>query len=104
MDILGSILNNVDHSVIITDRDGSLLFFNREAEQTAASLNKYPLKLGEPLLSYASRERRKIIRDIIADLTRHKRSVKSLAEYKQLNGLPMHLELNYTPIIDESEN
>jgi PAS domain S-box-containing protein len=104
MDILGSILNNIDHSVIITDRDGSLLFFNREAEHTVASLNKYPLKIGEPLLLYVSRERRKILRDIMVGLTRDKRSVKSLAEYKQLNGLPMHLELNYTPIIDESEN
>lgn len=104
MDILSSILNNIDHSVIITDRDGGLLFFNQEAEQTVATFHKRPLRIGEPLLSYASRERRKIIRQIILDLTRDKRPLKTWAEYKQLNGLTMHLEVQYTPIVDDREN
>ena len=104
MDILGSILNNIEHSVIITDRDGGLLFFNTEALQTAAALHKNPLRIGESLSSYVSHERKEIFRQIMTDIAREKRPVKTWAEYKQLNGLTMHLELNYTPIIDESEN
>lgn len=104
MDIFGSILNNIDHSVIITDRDGSLLFFNEEAAQTAATVNKVPLRNGEPLVSYVSSERKEIFHQIMSDIARDKQSVKAWAEYKQLNGLTIHLELNYTPIVDESEN
>jgi PAS domain S-box-containing protein len=104
MDVLSSILNKIDHSLIITDHDGGLLFFNEEAARTSSTLNKFPLKIGEPLLSYASNERKKIVHQIICDLARNKQPVKSWAQYKQLNGLTMHLELTYTPIIDENDN
>ena len=104
MDVLSSILDNIDHSVIITDPYGALLFFNQEAAQTVATLHNSPLRIGEPLSSYVSRERMEIFRQIMTDIARDKKSVKTWAEYRQLNGLTMHLELNYTPIIDESEN
>ena len=104
MDTFGSILNNIDHSVIITDRDGSLLFFNKEAAQTAAAVHRDPLRIGEPLISYVSTDRKEIVYQIMSDIARDKQSVKTWAEYKQLNGLTLHLELNYTPIVDESEN
>lgn len=104
MDILGSILNNIDHSVIITDSDGCLLYFNQEAVHTASALNNHPLRIGEPLLSYVSRDRKQIFRQIMTNIARDKKPVKTWAEYKQLNGLTMYLELSYTPIIDEKEN
>jgi PAS domain S-box-containing protein len=104
MDVLSSILDNIDHSVIITDPYGALLFFNQEAAQTVATLHNSPLRIGEPLSSYVTSERKEIFQQIMTDIARDKKSVKTWAEFRQLNGLTMHLELNYTPIIDESEN
>lgn len=104
MDIVASILNNIDQSLLITDRDGGLLFFNREAIHTIGMVNKKPLRIGESIVTYASRERKKIVLETLQELSQRKQSVKTWAEYTQLNGLTMHLELNYVPIVDDQEN
>jgi PAS domain S-box-containing protein len=101
MDILDSILDNIDQSVIITNREGKLLFFNNEATHTLSTLTDKTLKLGENLLSYISKDRKKIVNQIFNDLATKKQSIKSWAEYTQLNGLTMHLEVNYIPVFDE---
>jgi PAS domain S-box-containing protein len=104
MDILDSILDNIDQSVIITNREGEMLFFNKEAVHTLGTINRTPLKVGEHILSYASTERKKVVNEIFHDLTVHKKTIRTWAEYTQLNGLTMHLELNYIPVLDDHEN
>ncbi len=104
MDILNSILDNIDQFVIITNRGGEMLFFNKEAAHTASTVNKKPLKIGENLLSYISAERKKMVADILQELEIRKETVKTWAEYTQLNGLTMHLELNYIPVLDDMQN
>jgi PAS domain S-box-containing protein len=104
MDILNSILDNVEQSVIITNRKGDMLFFNKEAIDITRSLNPKPLKVGENILSYVSNERKDIVDEIYTTLQAKKESFKSWAEYVQLNGLTMHLELKYIPVLDSDEN
>jgi PAS domain S-box-containing protein len=104
MDILNSILDNIDHAVMITNKGGELLFFNKEAVLTVSALNKKPLKVGESLLSYASNERKKAVSDIFQNLVATKETVKTWVEYTQLNGLTMYLELNYIPVLDDDQN
>src|SRR5688572_13153967 len=104
MDILNSILDNIDQSVIITNREGAMLFFNKEAAHTLGTVTKKTLQLGENILSYASLERRQAVSEILKDLASRKQPVKTWAEYTQLNGLIMHLELNYIPVLDEKED
>lgn len=104
MDILNSILNNIEQSVIITDKAGDMLFFNKEALHIVSTLNKNVLRLGENLVTYASTERKKAVSEIFSELTLKKESVKTWAEYTQLNGLTMYLELNYIPVLDDDKN
>jgi PAS domain S-box-containing protein len=104
MDILNSILDNIDQFVIITNPGGELLFFNKEAEHTIGTLRKEPLRVGENLLSYVSKERKKVVTEVLQDLNVRKETIKTWAEYTQLNGLTMHLELNYIPVLDEMLN
>jgi PAS domain S-box-containing protein len=104
MDILNSILGNIDQSVIITDAKGDLLFFNKEAIQLSESVNKIPLEVGHSVLEYISSGRKKIVRELLSELNSKKENVKTWAEYTQLNGLSMYLELNYIPVFDEDQN
>ena len=104
MDILNSILDNIEQSVIITDKVGAMLFFNKEAIQTISALNKNALRVGENLLAYTSEERKKAVSEIFSELGVKKDTVKTWAEYTQLNGLTMYLELNYIPVLDDDKN
>jgi PAS domain S-box-containing protein len=104
MDILDSILDNIDQSVIITKRGGEMLFFNKEAVHTVGTLNKKPLRVGENILSYISAERKETVAEILQEMEVRKETVKTWAEYTQLNGLTMHLELSYIPVLDETQN
>ena len=104
MDILNSILDNVDQSVIITNPNGKMLFFNKGAIDITKSLNPKPLEVGENILSYVSKERKDIVDEIYTTLQSKKECYKSWAEYTQLNGLTMHLELKYIPVLDSDEN
>lgn len=104
MDILNSILDNIDLSVIITNRQGEILFYNSEAVHIFGTLSEKTLKVGESLLEYTSRERKNVVNQIFKDLESKKQAVKSWAEYTQLNGLTMHLELNYIPVFDDNKN
>jgi PAS domain S-box-containing protein len=103
MDILNSILNNIDQSVIITDARGKMLFFNDEAVHISEALSKKPLELGHSLAEYASDTRRGVVTEIIAEINSKKENVKTWAEYTQLNGLNMYLELNFIPVLDDDK-
>lgn len=104
MDILNSILDNVDQSVIITNPLGEMLFFNKEAAHLSGTLNKKPLQVGVNVLEYVSEERTKVVRTILSEMSSQKEMVKSWAEYTQLNGLRMYLELNFIPVLDDDQN
>lgn len=102
MDILNSILDNIDQSVIITKDNGEVVFFNKEAADIINSLQQKPLQVGENILSYSQPDGTKIVDGILTDIKDRKKSIKTWAEYTQLNGLTMHLELNYIPVHDDS--
>lgn len=73
MDILNSILDNVDQSVIITNPLGEMLFFNKEAAHLSGTLNKKPLQVGVNVLEYVSEERTKVVRTILSEMSSRKR-------------------------------
>lgn len=104
MDILNSILDNIDQSVIITDSKGAVLFFNKEASQIFQAVNKRQLEVGQNVIEYASDNRKKIVRELLWELSTKKENVKTWAEYTQLNGLSMNLEVNYIPVFDDDQN
>ena len=60
--------------------------------------------MGENLVTYASKERKKAVSEIFSELAVKKETVKTWAEYTQLNGLTMYLELNYIPVLDDDKN
>jgi PAS domain S-box-containing protein len=104
MDILSTILDNINQSVVIINPAGEMLFFNKEAAYFSDAINKKPLKVGLNLLEFASNGRKKIISDILTEMPSRKEPVKTWAEYTQLNGLTMFLELSYIPVLDDNQN
>lgn len=103
MDILNTILDNIDRAVIITDSSGKLLFFNKEAMSISETLRKKVMTLDQNLLEQVSDERKRIVLDILSELKENKEPVKTWAEYTQLNGITLYLELTYIPVLDENK-
>lgn len=103
MDFLNSILNNIDEALIITDADGKILLLNEAASIHGKSLLLgRPLQEGEYLANVASPKRKKIVGEMIREIHRKKRPGKSFAEYTNLLGSTVYLELNYVPILNDT--
>jgi PAS domain S-box-containing protein len=104
MDILNTILDNIDRAIIITKPSGEILFFNKEALHISGTLTEKKLSVGENLSEYTSKERRSALRETLSDLEVKKQPIKTWGEYIQLHGIHLYLELNYVPVLDENTN
>lgn len=103
MDLLDSILNNIDEALVITDADGKVLLFNEVASvQSRSLLLGKTLMVGEYLYDTAHSSRGVIVQNIIQSIRDNKRSEKSFAEYPLRQGPTVYLEFDYVPIVSEN--
>ncbi|MEK6783391.1 MAG: PAS domain-containing sensor histidine kinase [Bacteroidota bacterium] len=103
MDLLNSILDNIDEGIIIIDTEGKILFFNEVAinKSKAVSINK-PLQLGERLEDTVSPHRKEIICEMINEIKLKKQSNQTFAEYTNNLGTTVYLETTFVPVVDEA--
>jgi PAS domain S-box-containing protein len=102
MDILNTILDNIDRAVIIAKPSGEIEFFNKEALHISGTLTEKKLSLGENLSEYTSKERGTALSEMLSDLEVRKQPLKTWDEYIQLDGIHLYLELDYIPVLDEN--
>lgn len=102
MDILNSILNNIDEALIVTDGGGKILFFNDVALRLSKEVLEKPLMMGDNMVHIVSRTRREIVGEIIREVQSKKLPEKSFAEYLNRQGTTLYLEFNYVPVVNEN--
>ena len=104
MDILNTILDNIDRAVIITKPSGEILFFNKEASHISGTLTKKTMNVGENVLEFTSKDRKNAVSEMLSEMSVTKKPIKTWAEYIQLHGIHLYLELVYIPVLDETKN
>ncbi len=103
MDILNTILDNIDRAVIITKPSGEILFFNKEALHIFGTLTEKTMNVGDNLLEFASKDRRSAVSEILSEIDVKKEPIKTWGEYIQLHGINLYLELNFIPMLHEDK-
>ncbi|MCI0751419.1 MAG: PAS domain-containing sensor histidine kinase [Flammeovirgaceae bacterium] len=104
MDILNSILNNIDDALIIMDPYGKILLYNQVAEDINKVLVKVPIGINKNLAQVISPDRSKVVSDLIKEVRTTGKSARKFAEYLTNEGTPIYLEFHYIPVSnDESE-
>lgn len=101
MDFLGSILNNIDEALIVTDGRGKMIFFNDVALNMSKELLEKPLKEGDDLFQLVSYVGNEIVHEIVHEIQLKKTPDKSFAEYVNRQGTTAYLESSYVPVIDD---
>src|SRR5258706_1523193 len=101
MDLLNSLLDNLDESLIILDKEGKILFFNEVALKLSKSVLTQPFQVGKHLIDSTNLETSLVIRDIIQEIQLTKVPEKHFAEFKNQNGTIASLEFNFVPVINE---
>ncbi len=101
MDILNSLLDNLDEALIILDNEGRVLLFNEVAVGLNRSLFTQPFQHGDHFTDSINLEMSLAIRDIIQDVHKRKTAEKYFSELKNHNGTFVFLEFNFVPVINE---
>jgi PAS domain S-box-containing protein len=103
LDILNSILNNIDEALIVTDGNGKILFLNEVAINLGTEILERPLAIGDDMSQIVSRTQTEIAGEIIREMQVKKSPEKSFAEYKNQHGSTLFLEFNFVPVLTESK-
>jgi len=104
MDILDSILDNIDQALIVTDPLGSIQFFNKVAQTMNKEFYGRPIAKQENILTILNPRRQTLYQGIFQELLSNKQPYRSYDEIVNRNGTTIYLELNFVPVKDEGEN
>lgn len=98
MDLLNSLIDNLDEALIILDNEGRVLLFNEVAIELNKSLFIKPFEEGEPFANSINLEMRLAIGDVIQDVQKRKTAEKYFTEIKNHKGSFVSLEFNFVPV------
>jgi PAS domain S-box-containing protein len=101
MDLLSSILDQMEDALIVSDKHGEILHFNKAALFLSESILGRPIILGQNLLDLAQPSKRELVRNILIEIGKTKSPHRSFSESKSLSGTTNYLEFRYTPVFDE---
>jgi len=101
MDVLSSLLDNLDEALFILDREGKILLFNKVAAELDESFMVKPFQAGDYLTDAMNLETSLFTRDIIQEIKLRKEPAKSYADFTNRNGAKIYLEFNFVPVINE---
>ena len=101
MDVLSSLLDNLDEALFILDKDGTILLFNKVATELDKSFIVKPFRAGDHLTDSLNLETSLFIRGIIQETKLRKEPAKSFVDYTNHHGAKVYLEFNFVPVINE---
>src|SRR5258706_148363 len=101
MDILNSLIDNLEEALIILDNEGRVLLFNEVAAELNKSLFPKPFEHGDHFINSTNLEMSLAINDVIQDVHKKKAAEKYFEELKNHNGTIVSLEFNFVPVINE---
>jgi PAS domain S-box-containing protein len=101
VDILNSILNNIDEALIVTDDQGKILFFNEVARNLSSEIFERPFELGDNLIQTPGEINKEVVWDILHEIKLTKHHERSFAEYANKQGTTLYLEFNFVPVVND---
>src|SRR5258705_13401356 len=100
MDVLSSLLDNLDEALFILDNEGKILLFNKVAAELNNSFMIKPFQVGDYLTDSMNLETGLFFRDIIQETKLKKVAQKSFTEFENQNT-KVYMEFNFVPVINE---
>jgi PAS domain S-box-containing protein len=101
MDVLSSLLDNLDEALFILDKEGRILLFNKVATEFGDSFLIKPFQAGDYLIDSMNLEKSLFFRDAIRETKVRKGPVKSFEDFTTQNGVKVYLEFSFVPVITE---
>ncbi len=101
MDVLNSLLNNLDEALIILDNQGKILLFNEAASKLSQAIFHKTFKPGLYFSDLTDPETSSIIRETIEGIQQKKIPERHFEEFVNQNGTSVSVEFHYVPIINE---
>jgi PAS domain S-box-containing protein len=101
MDFMNTILDQLHDAVIISDNDGTIIYFNKASLLLSEAILTLPLALGRKLEDLVDPAHKEILQIILTEIVQTGKSHKTYAEFKSSTGSTNHLELVYIPIANE---
>jgi len=100
MDVLRTLLDNLEEALIILDPEGKILLFNEVAAKLSKSLLVKPFQEGTLLCDSMDHEMSLVVRDLIHEVHSKKTAEKHFAEFRNSNHSLTSLEFNFVPVIN----
>lgn len=101
MNLVDSILGNIDESVIVTDEKGKILFFNNVALILSREVLEEPLQEGASLVTFFTKSGHENVTHIFREVSKNHISEKSYGEFTNSSGTTYHLQFTYVPVLNE---
>lgn len=101
MEVLSSLLDNLDEGLLILDKEGKILFFNKVAIAFSRTLAITPFQPDGYLLDSLGLETRELLREVLQEIKRKETPEKTFAEVRNQNGVILSFEFNFIPVINE---
>jgi len=101
MDLLNSLIDNLDEALIVLDRNGKVLLFNEVAVELNKNLFAKPFAEGEDFVNALNLESRLAVDNILDDIQEKKTSEKYFTEIKNPRGVQVALEFSFVPVFDQ---
>ena len=101
MDVLDSLIDNLDEALFILDQEGKILLYNEVAVEMNRSLVTKPFHVGDNLIDSMGLEKGLFIRDAIHEIKLTKEPEKSFIEFTNKYGVKVPLEFNFVPVINK---
>jgi len=101
MDLMSTIVDQLQDAAIISDRDGTVIYFNKAALLLSESILILPLAIGKKLEDLVDPGRKEIVHSILSEIVQSGNTFKSFTEFKSSTGSTNHLELVYNSIVND---
>ncbi|HTH57534.1 MAG TPA: PAS domain-containing sensor histidine kinase [Cyclobacteriaceae bacterium] len=102
MNLLNTLIDNLDEALIILDREGKIVLFNEAAVELNKNLFVKPFAEGEDFVNALDLESRLAMDSILESVQEKKTSEKYFTEIKNHRGVQVSLEFNFVPVLNEA--
>lgn len=101
MDILNSILDNIDDGLVIINPAGEVLLCNSEANRIQIAISDTSIHVGKNVLDIVTEEKKAWLQEILQEVNHQKQAYKTFAEFYTPRGTKLFVELNFIPFVND---
>ena len=104
MDVLNSILDNIDQALIITNPSGVILLFNKVAEHMNKEFYGRTIQVGDDIITTLNPRRQALYTGVLREIQQAKLPYRSFDEIVNGHGTTIYLEISFVPIKNSDDS